>query len=109
MVEDVESLRSELELKVFIEGELPAQCQVHLPRSKTSRKVARGCTLARRTGRAVHVNESVAIDRPAARTSLPRLKTSYRLKNGGAIGAIEIKRLALHDIQPLVKLLTIRV
>src|SRR5438477_7403296 len=51
MVEDVESLGSELELQVFIEGELPAYCQVHLPCTETSRKVARGGALTRRTGR----------------------------------------------------------
>src|SRR5712672_1008034 len=38
MVEEVERLGSELELQVFIEGELPAYCQVHLPCAETSRK-----------------------------------------------------------------------
>src|SRR5712675_2577227 len=109
MVEDVESLGSELELQVFIEGVLPAYCQVHLPCAETSRKVARCGPLTRRTGRAVHVNKSVRIDRPATRASLPGLKSSYPLKNRGAIRAIEVKRLALHNIQPFIKFLAIRV
>src|SRR5256714_13354803 len=71
MVEDVESLGSELELQVFIERELPAYCQVHLPCAETSPKGARGRALTRRTGRAGRVNTSAPVDCPTAMASLP--------------------------------------
>src|ERR1700694_1015649 len=59
MVEDIECLGTKLQSQPFVDRKLPANCTVHLPRTKTTDKISRGSTpLApvSRNGEGIRIN-----------------------------------------------------
>src|SRR6266704_3772222 len=86
MIEDVESLRPELQLEPFMDRKIPPDSQVHLPCPEFANKVP--WSIAYRTGK--FVCKGIGVDCPAARTSLPWLKISQPLEYSVAIGAVQI-------------------
>ena len=97
MIEDIESFSPELQLQSFTNRKIPPDRQVHLPGSKTPRKVSRCVTEA-----SAHISKSLGVYRPAPRTAHPRSKLPQRLKNTVAVGAIQVDRLARDEVEPCI-------
>src|SRR5437016_10877861 len=93
VIENVESFDPELQFHVLVNRKLATYSQIHLPGSKSSRKVARSITESR-TDR----SKGVWIDRTASRTALPLLKIPQPLKSTRAIGTVQIHGLARNQV-----------
>src|SRR5437773_8196441 len=94
MVEDIESLRAELQRQTLMDGKLPANRQVHLPGPETSNEVAwrgSGATLHERVRIEGNTGKRIRIHRAPSRAPV--------LKNLHAIRAIHINRLVRNQIQ----------
>src|ERR1700679_2148776 len=100
MIEDVESLRTKLQLQSVVDWKSSPESHVHLPSSKPPREIAWSVTETR-----IHSSKGVGINRTASWTFLPWLKIPQPLKNRGAICAIEIDRLASNKTKsPVIQL-----
>src|SRR5437667_11502664 len=86
MIEDVESVRPELQLEPCMDRKIPPDSQVHLPCPEFANKVP--WSIAYRTGE--FVCKSIGVDCPVARTPLSWPKIVQSLKYGSAIGSIKI-------------------
>src|SRR5690242_5957647 len=96
MIEDVESLSSELELQPLTNWKLSPNGHIHLPCSEESQRIARNIP---ETGAYIH--EGTRIKGLASRASLPKLQFASRLKDRSAVCTIEINRLP-RKAQPFV-------
>src|ERR1700733_1517688 len=96
IIEGVECFRSELQFKPFMNPEVPADCQVHLPRSKAPREVPWSISVTRADTR-----KGVWINRATAGTwkSVAIEGSIYR----GALGTVNIHRLTRNQIKSFIE------
>jgi hypothetical protein len=94
MVEDIEGLRTELELQCLMDREFPSHSQVHLPHSKTSRKISRCIT-------ACHARGTVERRTPRWWRKRARINGSP----SWVLGPIQVQRLSRYQTQARLKLL----
>ena len=93
MVENIECFGAELQLQVLVDWKVPPNGQIHLPSSKAADEIAGGVAQAGGRG-----GESTGINRAASRAYFARSEIVQSLKNGSAVCAVKIDRLAGHEV-----------
>src|SRR5260370_19530721 len=94
MIKYVETFGPELQPHPFINREIPPHCQVHLPSSKASCKIARSISEP-----GADITEGLGVNCPPSRTFFPWGKIPQRLKHRGAIGPVQVERLTRDSIE----------